>query len=235
MKAFKLMMMAGLLAFAGSAMAQEKKVIFSAEDVTIAKGEEAVLTVNMDYETSEVLVGWNMSLYLPEGIAVKTYYNEDDECDYFVVNGKGEGFVNSNAAANAIEGNSTPKQDGGYLFIGIGPKKQEMKATDGAYKGKVVEITLVASEDVVDGDGKFNTISISNSKNESVELNNIADVSFKINPSGGTDGINEIQTSSTEAPAYNLQGIRVNNAKGLIIRDGKNVKNNSMGCKRRNK
>ena len=211
-------MMAAMLAFASTAMAQVN--IFSAEDVEIKNGEEAVLTVSMDYTTSDVLVGWNMSLYLPEGLTVKTYWDDDEEANLFVVNGKGDGFVNSNAAANAIAGNSQAKTDGGYLFIGIGPKKQAMKATDGVYNGKVVEITLVATADVK-GEGTIKDFSLSNDKNESVELNNIAEVTFQIN--GETDAINDIKSADATAPAYNLQGIRVNNAKGLIIRDGKKM------------
>ena len=219
MKKFTLMMMAGLFALAGSVQAQ-KKVVFTAEDVNIAKGETAVLTVNMDFETTDVLVGWDCSLYLPDGIAVQTYWDEDEEANFFVVNGKGDDFVNSNAAANAIAGNSTTKSDGGYLFIGIGPKKQAMKATDGVYKGKVMEITLIATEDV-SGEGTIKNINLSNDKDQSVELNNIAEVTFGINQ---TQGIKDIKSVDATAPSYNLQGVRVNAAaKGVIIRDGKKM------------
>lgn len=62
---------------------------------------------------------------------------------------------------------------------------------------------------------------MSNEDNKSIELGNINDVTFSIN--GSSVGINDIKSAEATAPAYNLQGIRVNNAKGLIIRDGKKM------------
>ena len=72
MKAFKLTMMAAMLAFASSAMAQ-KVVALTVDDIQVANGEEAELVVKMDYETTETVVGLNFSLYLPDGILLKGF------------------------------------------------------------------------------------------------------------------------------------------------------------------
>ena len=63
---------------------------------------------------------------------------------------------------------------------------------------------------------------MSNDDNKSIELGNINDVTFSIN--GSSVGINDIKSAEATAPAYNLQGVRVNSAaKGVIIRDGKKM------------
>ena len=69
MKAFKLMMMAGMMAFATAASAQGTIKCLTAEDVTFEAGETtADLVVNMDYTTDKEIVSWGFNLYLPEGI-----------------------------------------------------------------------------------------------------------------------------------------------------------------------
>ena len=68
-----------LMAFATGAGAQEKKVIMSADDVTISVGDQADLVINMNYQTDVSVAGWNIYLSLPEGVDL--YYDEDEE-DY---------------------------------------------------------------------------------------------------------------------------------------------------------
>lgn len=218
MKAFKLLMMAGLMAFASSAQAQQQ--FFNANDVALDENGKGTLEVFMDYETTETVVGWNLSLYLPDGvtIATKTVYDEDldENVEVFDVTAKGDDYSNSNAMANALD--IKTKTDGGYLFVCIDQKnKRAMKNTH----GKIISIPLIAPNKDFSGEGMIKTIGMTSDQNVSLELGNIADINFQIG--GGTDGINDIQSAEATAPAYNLQGIRVNNAKGLIIRDGKKM------------
>ena len=221
MKAFKLTMMAAMLAFASSAMAQ-KVVALTVDDITVANGEEAELVINMAYETTETVVGLNFSLYLPDGILLKGFDTKEAQdaakasalkkaCDL------GEdGIWGEDATAGWLS--VKQKTDGGLLFVLI---DQDDKTEFESTKAKAVTVNIHAVADVTNATGTINEISISNDKNKSLDLDNIEDVTFQIN--GGTDGINDIKSSDATAPAYNLQGIRVNNAKGLIIRDGKKM------------
>lgn len=222
MKAFKLTMMAAMLAFASSAMAQ-KVVALTVDDITVANGEEAELVINMAYETAETVVGLDFSLYLPDGILLKGFDTKEAQdaakasalkkvCDL------GEDGVWGDEDIQSSWLSVKQKTDGGLLFVLI---DQDDKTPFQTTKAKAVTVKVHAVADVADATGVINNISISNDANKSLDLDNIEDVNFQIN--GGTDGINDIKSSDATAPAYNLQGIRVNNAKGLIIRDGKKM------------
>ena len=229
MKAFKLTMMAAMLAFAGTAMAQGK-VTITAADLTIETGKTANLEIMLDYDTEEILAGYNFSLYLPEGVTpgrstleasvtipanatdvypVITYMEYDEEADE---------EVKKTAAPKSLL-KITEKTDGGILFVWIDDTYGKTPLAN--KKGLLMRVNIKA-DGVVDGKGYIKNVGFSNTDNVSVDLGNLEGSEFVINPSS-TDGINEIQTINTDAPAYNLQGIRVNNAKGLIIRDGKKM------------
>ena len=221
MKAFKLTMMAAMLAFASSAMAQ-KVVALTVDDIQVANGEEAELVVKMDYETTETVVGLNFSLYLPDGILLKGFDTKEAQdaakasalkkaCDL------GEdGIWGEDVSSGWLS--VKQKTDGGLLFVFI---DQDDKTEFESTKAPVITINVHAVADVTNATGTINEISISNDQNKSLDLDNIEDVIFQIN--ADTNGINDIKSSDATAPAYNLQGIRVNNAKGLIIRDGKKM------------
>ena len=218
MKKFTLILFAGLFALVG-VQAQEKQSYFKANDVALAEDGTGTLEVFIDYETTETVVGWNLSLYLPDGvkIATKTVYDEDldEDVEVFDVTAKGDDYSNSNAMANALD--IKAKADGGYLFVCIDQKNQrEMKNT----QGKILTIPLVAPSKDFAGEGLIKNIGMTSAGSISLELGKIADVTFRVG--GSSEGINDIQAADATAPAYNLQGVRVNaNAKGVIIRDGK--------------
>ena len=214
-------MMAAMLAFASSAMAQ-KVVALTVDDIQVANGEEAELVVKMDYETTETVVGLNFSLYLPDGILLKGFDTKEAQdaakasalkkaCDL------GEdGIWGEDVSSGWLS--VKQKTDGGLLFVFI---DQDDKTEFESTKAPVITINVHAVADVTNATGTINEISISNDQNKSLDLDNIEDVIFQIN--ADTNGINDIKSSDATAPAYNLQGIRVNNAKGLIIRDGKKM------------
>lgn len=219
MKAFKLMMVAGLMAFAASAQAQNK--IFSADDVTFDANGVGSLEVYMDFSGSETIVGWNMSVYLPEGITLGTKEVENEDTgemeETWDFTAKGTDYSNAAKMANNMD--IKEKTDGGFLFTCIASDKTPMKNT----KGKILTMALVAASSDCSGEGTIKSIGMSDDNNTSVLLNKIDEVTFKVDASAVTTGINDIKTADAIAPAYNLQGIRVNNAKGLIIRDGKKM------------
>ena len=223
MKAFKLTMMAAMFAFASAAVAQDKLDVLKVDDITVANGEETELVINMDYDNAaETVVGLNFSLYLPDGILLKGFDTKEAQdaakasalkkaCDL-----GDDGIWGEDADTGWLS--VKQKADGGLLFVLI---DQDDKTPFETTKATAVTVKIHAVADVVDATGSITTIGMSNDDNKSIELGNINDVTFSIN--GSSVGINDIKSSDATAPAYNLQGIRVNNAKGLIIRDGKKM------------
>ena len=232
MKTFKLSMMAAILAFASTAMAQDL-VPITADDITLANGETKELIVKLNYELeagAADLCGANFSLYLPDGVLLAAFNSVEEQ-----TNAKAKA-LNQNCDVEEVENgvwseddadngyvSITPKTDGGLLFIIMDQSKDKtpyIKTTDAT----LCSISIKAIADVK-GTGKISNQGITNTLNVSVGMkdgvNTFGDCEFGINET--TVGINEIQTAGSEAPAYNLQGIRVNNAKGLIIRDAKKM------------
>ena len=229
MKKFTLLMIAGLFALAGNVQAQKKVVIF-ANDITVANGETTDLIVSMNYETTESVAGYNFSLYLPEGItygraslsaSVTIPTKETDVypvIKYMEYDEEQDAEVEKTAAPKTLL-KITEKSDGGILFIWIDDTygQTPLAKTD----GMILKMNVKATADVV-GTGKITGVGITSTGSKSLDLGNIADYEFGINAS--SEGINDIVTTDASAPAYNLQGVRVNaNAKGLIIRDGKKM------------
>jgi hypothetical protein len=215
MKKFKLMMMAGLLALAGSAQADEVSVLKCA-DITVDDAGKAELVIEMDYETTETLVGLNFTIVMPEGA------NIDSKKD---TNGSRQSACTlGDIFDDEVTGWLTIKESesGFYLFNFI---DQSDKTPLVSTKGTVITIPVNGlTKDA--GKGMITKIGLSNDKDQGFVTfgggDTIKDVEFFINPGGV--GINDIQAADATAPAYNLQGVRVNNAaKGLIIRDGKKM------------
>lgn len=229
MKAFKLIMMAGMMAFATAASAQGTITCLTAEDVVFGDGEAtAELAVDVDYTTDKTIVSWGFTLYLPDGIEIgNELMDEEDPSQGLLWHGS---YGKSNASAvQRSDLNVTLKEDGGYLILGYAQGNPAMKNT----KGNLVNLELIATVQTssaasikntsmayigTDADGKEVAIS--------ADQGLLADVIFTVDASKAqvTVGINDINAAETSAPAYNLQGVRVNgNAKGLIIRDGKKM------------
>ena len=219
MKKFTLMMIAGLFALAGTVQAQEKQPLI-ADNIELANGATTDLVIKLDYETTETVCGVNFSLYLPDGVLLDGFESkaaQDDAkasalkkaCDL------GEdGVWGEDATAGWLS--VKQKADGGLLFVLI---DQDDQTPFVSTKANLVTVKLKAIADVK-GSGKISTIGITNDKSISLDRGNLADYTFGINQS--SEGINDIQSADASAPAYNLQGVRVNaNAKGIIIRDGK--------------
>ena len=221
MKKFTLSLVAGLFALAGSVQAQGTVKCLAADDVFFEDGAStADLVVKMDYDTPNVVCSWGFSLYLPDGVAISGEFEGDtfypDGCKY-------SSETNSRGITNKpVE--ITKKSDGGWLIVGYANGNPDMKSTHGA----LVTLNLTGSKSII-GDASLKNISVSSVKVEgsvgesvSLDLGNIADVVFGINKTA--DGIDDIMVNESDAPAYNLQGVRVNSAaKGVIIRDGKKM------------
>ena len=212
MKKFTLMMVAGLFALAGSVQAQVK-CFYTDPVINFAAGAtEADMVVSIDYEAGDEKVGcWQFEIVFPEGIA--PIYDADEE------EWLGEVSTDTNTKRLAKGGlNITKKADGNYLVLGFDTKgNQEMVSTHGT----LCTIKISGSSEI-QGTGKIVNSALSNLNDQSINKGNLADFEFGINQE--VEGINDLQVAESNAPAYNLQGVRVNSAaKGLIIRDGKKM------------
>jgi len=221
MKKFTLMVVAGLFALAGSVQAQ-KKVVMLADDIKVANGETAELVIKMDYETTETIAGANFSVSFPDGIVLNGFASKDE-----MMGAKASALKKACSLGDdgvwGEDGSSAwlsvkAKADGGLLFVLI---DNDDKTPFVSTKAPILTLTVKALADVT-ASGKIYDISLTNDKSESPDLHNIEDFEFGINKT--SEGINDIQSVDSTAPAYNLQGVRVNgDAKGLIIRDGKKL------------
>ena len=207
------MMMAGLMAFAANANADEVSVL-KAADIVADENGKAELVIEIDYETTETIVGLNFTITMPEGVNIDskkdTNSSRQSACTLGDIWEEDITYLTIKESA-----------DGFYLFNFI---DQADKTPLLSTKGEVITIPLKGLPATA-ATGKIIKIGLSNDKNEGFVTfgggDTIADFEFGIN--GGTVGINDIQSAEATAPAYNLQGVRVNNAKGLIIRDGKKM------------
>ena len=227
------MMVAGLFALAGSVQAQEL-VPITASDMELANGETKEMIVKLNYELAEgadALCGANFSLYLPDGVLLAAFNSVEEQtnakakalnknCDVEEVE---NGIWSADDADNGYV-SITPKTDGGLLFIIMDQSKDQTPYTK-TVDATLCSISVKAIADVkgtakISGQGLTNINSVSVGMKDGVSI--FGDCVFGINMT--TDGINDIQAADATAPAYNLQGIRVNsNAKGVIIRDGKKM------------
>lgn len=223
MKKFRLLMMAGLIALASGAQAQDKKIVIStAENVALAEDGTGEIVLNLNYPTEETLGGYNFSLMLPAGISADSKSGKwapavtlNMEIHPPLYDSDADDYT---AAASKAALQIKDKADGGLLFIWIDQaEKTPLLKTE----GQLMTIKIKAAEGFTGGEAKIYTVSVSNVKDESLDLGNIADVTFTIG-GGSSEGINDIQAADSNAPIYNLQGVRVNSeAKGLLIQDGK--------------
>ncbi len=234
MKKFTLMLVAGLFALAGSVQAQEL-VPLTADDLTIANGETKDLAIKLNYELeagADALCGANFTLYLPDGIILASFDSKEAQdkasaknlkknCN---VEGVENGIWSEDDADNGFI-SITPKTDGGLLFIIMDQSTDQTPYTK-TVDATLCTISLKAIADVK-STGKISGQGLTNVKSKSVGMVNgssiFGEYTFAIN-GDGDQGINDIQAADATAPAYNLQGVRVNSAaKGVIIRDGKKM------------
>ena len=50
----------------------QKKVVLTADPITVAAGDTCSLVIRINYDTTDTIKGWNFSLYLPEGLTFAT-------------------------------------------------------------------------------------------------------------------------------------------------------------------
>ena len=157
-----------------SSQPQEKKNVLIPNDVNIKTGSTADLVINMNYETDETVVGWNFTLYLPDGITFDTESSTIAAIKKCCV--VSTETHDSDVAADGLT--ITERPDGGYLFTWIdkGDKTPLLKT-----HGKLMTIHLKAASDAVTATGTIKQIALSNQNDHSIDQGNINDATFTVN------------------------------------------------------
>ena len=176
------------------------KTAISVEPFYIENGGTANLVINMDYKTTESVVGWSFTLYLPEGLKFNTNSTAPDILATCCSLSKDTHNLND-ALLSVVK-----KNDGGYLFVLTNPDKTPLRST----VGQLLSINLKATSDV-EGNGKIMGISLANNNNISLDMGNIADVEFNINsedsnPDEGNENGVVIIDGVRQRPSYATQG-----------------------------
>lgn len=230
MKKITLLCLTAFTVFAMGASAQEKKVVLTAEDVTINAGEQAELTVSMDYETNVDVVGFNFYLALPEGVDLYQYYDEDEE-EYFYEYNVSSDFIKKSLVTKYFGIMKVANTERTYLFTYADQSAlTPLKTTH----GELFTITLTAANNALEQcTGTIYDIALSTNVDDgqggkesvSLDLGNIANYEFAINVIGGVPtGIYDINADEDGAPVYNLGGQRVKTpAKGIFVKGGHKV------------
>lgn len=208
MKTIKSLLVCGLLALTSSAFAQSVKFTFD-ENVTIKPGETAEL--NVAFETTDIptVAGWQMSLYLPEGIEI--YYDMEDE-DYVI-----ELSSIHNAKKHSVEVKDN-KDGSKLLLMSGGLATVNMKATT----GDLCVITLKAADTFAGiGNAQVKGLAVSD---DTGKQTNAPDVEFTVTEEGydPATGINSLNAADSNEPVFNLAGQQVGkNYKGIVVKNGK--------------
>ncbi|MBR2239615.1 MAG: hypothetical protein IJ887_17390 [Prevotella sp.] len=142
------------------------KSVLTVGDLEITEGGTADLVVNMDYDTSEKVVGYNFSLYLPDGVEVA----KDDDGD-FIAEASSE--LHSYSLRQGLDIIETT--NGGYLFVCF---KDNIPMT--GTHGKLVTIKLKATN-ASGGTATIKDIGLTNEKAVSLDFGNLKDVEFYVN------------------------------------------------------
>ena len=139
-------------------------VVLTADQVMVEDGK-GQLTVKIDYNTTQSIRGWNFTLYLPEGV------------EYKRANASAETY--SSYEWSGISGlRVARKNDGGYLFAWYDhPAWGPCSLTN--THGVLLTIDL-ESENDIEATGEIRGIALSSTDGVSLDLGNIADVTFDI-------------------------------------------------------
>lgn len=208
MKKMKMIILCALLAIVGSATAQTVKM--TVENVVIETGGTADMTVSL--ETAMTIAGWQMYLYLPEGITLA--YEEEDGERYY-----DNAITLSSRHKRGHSCSITETTDGGWLILCYDPSKPtEIKDTNGV----LATITLQATDDYYGSNvATIKEVAVSESDNTQTYME--GEVTFLI-AEASTVSIRSVCGNDANAPIYNLNGQRLNkHNRGINIVNGQKV------------
>ena len=207
MKTIKALLVSALLVLAGTVSAQSFSITFA--DVNVENGA-GKLVVSMTKDMT--ICGWQMYLYLPEGVEIAQVFDEDEE-EYVA------DITLSSTFHKAKHSCSVKKTaDGAMMLICSGGT--ETVALKSATEGELCTIGLTVADGVTSQAVAVKNVAVSD--DQGVQSNQ-ADTTFQLIV--GSTGIVNIENDAVNGGVYyNLAGQKVSNAqKGVLIQNGKKV------------
>ena len=207
MKTIKALLVSALLVLAGTVSAQTFSITFA--DVNVENGAgKLVASMTKDF----TVAGWQMYLYLPEGVEIAQVFDEDEE-EYVA------DITLSSTFHKAKHSCSVKKTaDGAMMLICSGGT--ETVALKSATEGELCTIGLTVADGVTSQAVAVKNVAVSD--DQGVQSNQ-ADTTFQLII--GSTGIVNIENDAVNSGVfYNLAGQKVSNAqKGVLIQNGKKV------------
>ena len=207
MKTIKALLVSALLVLAGTVSAQSFSITFA--DVNVENGA-GKLVASMTKDMT--VAGWQMYLYLPEGVEIAQVYDEDEE-EYVA------DITLSSTFHKAKHSCSVKKTaDGAMMLICSGGT--ETVALKSATEGELCTIGLTVADGVTSQAVAVKNVAVSD--DQGVQSNQ-ADTTFQLII--GSTGIVNIENDAVNSGVfYNLAGQKVSNTqKGVLIQNGKKV------------
>ena len=196
-----------MLVLAGTVSAQSFSITFA--DVNVENGA-GKLVASMTKDMT--VAGWQMYLYLPEGVEIAQVYDEDEE-EYVA------DITLSSTFHKAKHSCSVKKTaDGAMMLICSGGT--ETVALKSATEGELCTIGLTVADGVTSQAVAVKNVAVSD--DQGVQSNQ-ADTTFQLII--GSTGIVNIENDAVNGGVfYNLAGQKVSNAqKGVLIQNGKKI------------
>ena len=207
MKTIKALLVCALLVLAGTVSAQSFSITFA--DVNVENGA-GKLVASMTKDMT--VAGWQMYLYLPEGVEIAQVYDEDEE-EYVA-------DITLSSTFHKAKHSCSVKKTADNAMMLICSGGTETVALKSATEGELCTIGLTVADGVTSQAVSVKNVAVSD--DQGVQSNQ-ADTTFQLII--GSTGIVNIENDAVNGGVYyNLAGQKVSNAqKGVLIQNGKKV------------
>ena len=207
MKTIKALLVSALLVLAGTVSAQSFSITFA--DVNVENGA-GKLVASMTKDMT--VAGWQMYLYLPEGVEIAQVFDEDEE-EYVA-------DITLSSTFHKAKHSCSVKKTADNAMMLICSGGTETVALKSATEGELCTIGLTVADGVTSQAVAVKNVAVSD--DQGVQSNQ-ADTTFQLIV--GSTGIVNIENDAVNGGVfYNLAGQKVSNAqKGVLIQNGKKV------------
>ena len=207
MKTIKALLVSALLVLAGTVSAQTFSITFA--DVNVENGA-GKLVASMTKDMT--VAGWQMYLYLPEGVEIAQVYDEDEE-EYVA-------DITLSSTFHKAKHSCSVKKTADNAMMLICSGGTETVALKSATEGELCTIGLKVADGVTSQAVSVKNVAVSD--DQGVQSNQ-ADTTFQLII--GSTGIVNIENDGVNGGVfYNLAGQKVSNTqKGVLIQNGKKV------------
>ena len=207
MKTIKALLVSALLVLAGTVSAQSFSITFA--DVNVENGA-GKLVASMTKDMT--VAGWQMYLYLPEGVEIAQVFDEDEE-EYVA-------DITLSSTFHKAKHSCSVKKTADNAMMLICSGGTETVALKSATEGELCTIGLTVADGVTSQAVAVKNVAVSD--DQGVQSNQ-ADTTFQLII--GSTGIVNIENDAVNGGVYyNLAGQKVSNAqKGVLIQNGKKV------------